>query len=50
MILVRFLRLHRICHHSDLENGSFTVPFEPGNWLKIVDPDVFLQTSTEDQE
>ncbi|KAL5113023.1 hypothetical protein TcWFU_009942 [Taenia crassiceps] len=35
---------------SGLRNGFFSTPFEPSNWLKIIDPHRFCQASKEVQE
>ncbi|VDM20580.1 unnamed protein product [Hydatigera taeniaeformis] len=44
------LRVHSKGFFSELKNGSFSMSFEPSNWLKIVDPRRFRQSSKEAQE
>ncbi|VDK34482.1 unnamed protein product [Taenia asiatica] len=43
-------KVHSNGFFSGLSNGSFSVPFEPSNWLKIIDPHRFCQSSKEAQE
>ncbi|CDS40460.1 conserved hypothetical protein [Echinococcus multilocularis] len=43
-------KVHLNGFFSELRNGSFIVPFEPSNWLKIIDPRRFRQSSKEAQE
>ncbi|EUB64830.1 hypothetical protein EGR_00099 [Echinococcus granulosus] len=43
-------KVHLKGFFSELRNGSFIVPFEPSNWLKIIDPRRFRQSSKEAQE
>ncbi|KAL5966247.1 hypothetical protein TSMEX_006019 [Taenia solium] len=43
-------KVHSNGFFSGLRNGLFSVSFEPSNWLKIIDPHRFCQSSKEAQE